>query len=383
MRSSSSAERGRLPSARCEPMDPRRRVVSTGRGSRSRASACRCAPVALPSSRSAVAASSSASWPTVRMPSRCSFSAVTAPTPQSRSTGSGSRNACSRSGSTTSSPSGLLTALATFARNLVRATPTEIASPTSSAHPLAQSHRDLLGRARDAAEPADLQERLVDGEPLDERRRVAEDREHVAAGRGVGIHPRRDDHGIRAQLARLPAAHRRAHPAGLRLVARGEHHAAAHDHRPSAQRGRVALLDRGVERVEVGVQHGRLAPHPALPPIARRADRPTHRGHAGRGPPRPARRGRCEPAAARGWAVFSRRDGRVLRGGDDDVRDDPGLREEQGVAGRDVGDLRADARGHVLQHRLVERVVLRADDRPARLVVPGGVLHLGVRRPTC
>ncbi len=132
IRSSSSADRGPVPSARCEPIDPRRRVVSTGRGSRNRARACRCPPVAEPSSLSAVAASRSASCPTVWMPSRCSFSAVTAPTPQSRSTGSGCRNCSSRSGSTTSRPSGLLTALATLARNFVRATPTEIASPTST-----------------------------------------------------------------------------------------------------------------------------------------------------------------------------------------------------------------------------------------------------------
>ena len=146
-------------------------------------------------------------------------------------------------------------------------------------NPLTQSHRDLLGRARDASETADLQKRLVDGEPLHERRRIAEDREHVSTGRGVGVHPRRDDHGIRAQVARLPAAHRGAHPTGLRLVARRQHHAAADDDRPAAQRGRVTLLDRGVEGVEIGVQHGRLAPHPALPPIVRPADRRTHRRH--------------------------------------------------------------------------------------------------------
>ena len=169
------------------------------------------------------------------MPSRCSFSAVTAPTPQSRSTGSGSRNASSRSGSTTSSPSGLLTALATLARNFVRATPTEIARPDLRTDALTQSHRDLLRRAGDAPEATDLEERLVDREALHERRRIAEDREDVLAGRRVRLHPRSDDHGIRAQVARLPASHRRADPAGLRLVARRQHHAAADDDRPAAK----------------------------------------------------------------------------------------------------------------------------------------------------
>ena len=64
---------------------------------------------------------------------------------------------------------------------------------------------------------------------------------------------------LRAQPARLPAAHRRAHAARPRLVARREHDAAADDHRPAAQPRIVALLDRRVERVEVGVQDRRLA----------------------------------------------------------------------------------------------------------------------------
>ena len=63
------------------------------------------------------------------MPSAWSFSAVTGPTPHSRSTGSACRNASSRSGGTTSRPSGFATPLATLARNFVRAMPTVIGSP--------------------------------------------------------------------------------------------------------------------------------------------------------------------------------------------------------------------------------------------------------------
>ena len=50
------------------------------------------------------------------------------------------------------------------------------------------------------------------------------------------------------------SAHRRAHAERLGLVAGGEHDAHADQHRPAAQRGVVALLDRRVERVEIGVQ---------------------------------------------------------------------------------------------------------------------------------
>ena len=45
----------------------------------------------------------------------------------------------------------------------------------------------------------------------------------------------------------------------LGLVAGRQHHAAADDHRPAAQPRVVALLDGGVERVEVGVQDRRVS----------------------------------------------------------------------------------------------------------------------------
>ncbi len=133
-------------------------------------------------------------------------------------------------------------------------------------HPLPQSRRDLLGGARDAPQAADFQKRLVDRQTLHKRGRVAEDPEHILTGRGIRIHARRDDDGLRAQVARLPATHRGAHAARFCLIAGGKHHAAADDDRPAAQSGCIALLDRGVERVQVGVQHGRLAPHPSSVP---------------------------------------------------------------------------------------------------------------------
>jgi hypothetical protein len=57
-----------------------------------------------------------------------------------------------------------------------------------------------------------------------------------------------------AERPRLAAAHGGAHPVRLRLVASGEHDAATDDYRPPAQPRVVTLLNRGVERVEVGVQ---------------------------------------------------------------------------------------------------------------------------------
>ena len=66
-----------------------------------------------------------------------------------------------------------------------------------------------------------------------------------------------DDDRVGAQPPRLPPAHRRPDAERLRLVARREHDAAADEHRPPAERAVVPLLDRGEERVEVGVEDRR------------------------------------------------------------------------------------------------------------------------------
>ena len=103
--------------------------------------------------------------------------------------------------------------------------------PDLVGHPRPQLRGDLHRRPDDLEQAADLEERLVDREALDERRGVAEDREHGLARRRVGVHPRRHHDGLGAERPRLPPVHRGAHAAPLRLVAAREHHAAADDHR--------------------------------------------------------------------------------------------------------------------------------------------------------
>ena len=120
------------PSARWAPTDRRRIPVVTRRRSMLRDNAYSCRPIAPPTIDANVDSLSSATSATVSMPCARSLSAVTAPTPHNRRTGSGCRNASSRPGGTSSSPSGLASWLATFARNLVRAMPTVIGSPTRS-----------------------------------------------------------------------------------------------------------------------------------------------------------------------------------------------------------------------------------------------------------
>ena len=70
-----------------------------------------------------------------------------------------------------------------------------------------------------------------------------------------------DDHGVWAEPQSLPAAHRRPDAERLRLVACGEHDSGTDDDRPAAQPPVVPLLDRGEERVGVGVEDGRRRPH--------------------------------------------------------------------------------------------------------------------------
>ena len=59
---------------------------------------------------------------------------------------------------------------------------------------------------------------------------------------------------MRAQLPRAPSAHSRPDAVRLRLVAGREHDSATDDHGSPTQARIVALLHRGEEGVEVGVE---------------------------------------------------------------------------------------------------------------------------------
>src|SRR5690606_6447094 len=66
---------------------------------------------------------------------------------------------------------------------------------------------------------------------------------------------------------------------------------------------------------------------------------------------------------------------RHARGAIDHVGHGPGLGHEHRVARGHRRDLGADALGHVLQHGLVEGLVLGGAHRPARSGAPGRLLH--------
>ena len=112
-----------------------------------------------------------------------------------------------------------------------------------------------------AAHPADVEERLVDGEALDQRGGVLEDPVERLARLRVGGHARRHDHRPGTEAAGPCAAHRRPNAEGFRLVARGQHDAPADDHGQPAEARVVPLLDRCEERIRIGMEDRRLAPH--------------------------------------------------------------------------------------------------------------------------
>jgi hypothetical protein len=120
---------------------------------------------------------------------------------------------------------------------------------------------DLNRRAREASHAAHVEERLVDREPLDERRRVVEDSIDRLARLRVGRHPGTDHDRSRAEAQRAPGAHRRFHAARLRLVAGREHYSSPDKDRLATQLGPISLFHRREERIEVGMQDRRLLAH--------------------------------------------------------------------------------------------------------------------------
>ena len=123
----------RSSAAYCDPNERRRPRGRTGRGSISARDRVDVAAGRLAEQlRRASFSPSRATSPIVASPRPRSFRAVAAPTPQSRSSGSGCRNSSSPPAGTTSRPSGFAERLATFATTLLDATPTVTASPTSA-----------------------------------------------------------------------------------------------------------------------------------------------------------------------------------------------------------------------------------------------------------
>ena len=130
------------------------------------------------------------------------------------------------------------------------------------AHALADAGGDVLGWPEEVHGPADVEERLVDGDALDQWREVAEYRHHLVGQALVVAEVPAHEREVGAQLLRPPSRHAALHPEALRLVRGSEHHAAADGDGHAAQIGLQQLLDGRIERVEVGVEDGGTGGHP-------------------------------------------------------------------------------------------------------------------------
>ncbi len=124
-----------------------------------------------------------------------------------------------------------------------------------------QSGRDLDGGARNPAQSPDIEKGLIDGQPLDQRRRVVKQIKDRLACFGVGRDPGRDNDGMRTQPAGHPATHRPVDAIGPGLVAGRQNHPGPDHYRTTPQPRIVTLLDRRVEGVEIGMKDRRLRPH--------------------------------------------------------------------------------------------------------------------------
>ncbi len=125
-----------------------------------------------------------------------------------------------------------------------------------------------------------VEEGLVDRNRLDERRRLAHQRAHLAADDTVFGHVRRDDRGVRTGLERLEHGHRRAHAIEAGDVAAGGDdaaRAAADNDRLVGEARVVALFDTGVEGIAIEMRDGERA-ELAMADHARRAAIPAPLG---------------------------------------------------------------------------------------------------------
>ncbi len=114
----------------------------------------------------------------VWMPARRSRSAVAGPTPGITVTFIGRSRSSSVPGGTTVSPSGLSSSLATLARNFEEAMPTVAGQPAGD---LVHPPTELLADLGDGVDVevgqtgrGEVDERLVEGERLDQRRELAQ-----------------------------------------------------------------------------------------------------------------------------------------------------------------------------------------------------------------
>ena len=189
---------------------------------------------------------------------------------------------------------------ASLAINLRAATPTEQESSSSSAHPLADGFGDGRAVSQQLARSGHVQEGLVEGDALDQRRHDLEDGVQAPALLHVAVEPSVGEDGRRAQAPGHRRRHGRVDAEHTGLIGAGGHHAApsaaTDDDRQTGQGRIVEHLHRGEEGVHVHMEDDPVGGTRRLPVTGpARGDRPvSHRaaadGNLRQRPRRPAGR---------------------------------------------------------------------------------------------
>src|SRR5262245_49749652 len=104
--------------------------------------------------------------------------------------------------------------------------------------------------------PCHVGECFVDGDALDRRREIAQDRDGGIAEPLVLVEMSADKNEVGTELARAPSRHAAAYAEGPRFIRGGEHDAAADRNRLAAQARVEQLFHRRVKGVEVRVENG-------------------------------------------------------------------------------------------------------------------------------
>src|SRR3954465_5039522 len=105
-------------------------------------------------------------------------------------------------------------------------------------------------------------EGLVDGNPLHERREIADHLDGGIAQPLVVLEMAADKNEMPAELARLPSRHAAADPECPSFIRSGEHNPTTDGDGFAAQRRIKQLLDRGIEGIEVRMKDGGYRCHP-------------------------------------------------------------------------------------------------------------------------
>ena len=116
-----------------------------------------------------------------------------------------------------------------------------------------------MGAARDVGKG------LVDGNPLDEGREIADHFDGGVAQPLIFLEMPADKGELRTEFARLPSGHAAADPEGLGFVRSGKHNPTADGYGFAAQRRVKQLLYGGIEGIQVRMEDCGCRCHPDRP----------------------------------------------------------------------------------------------------------------------